>query len=546
MQLKHLLVLVIIVLVTPEVTAAVYEVNFTSSGTWNAPTGVLWAYVEAYGGGGGAGRARGNPSTAGGGGGGGYAATNITAVAAGSYTISVGAAGAASSGTGTDTQHGGWGGNSTFNGTTVRASGGGRGLSDTNINNGNGAGGSGGCSNNIGTISRCGGNGAQSSIATARGGGGGGAGGTTTNAANATLGTGTAGGGGAAGNGANGTTAAGAAGSNYGGGASGGYASGATDRDGGGGAAGFVRITYERDPVYVYPYENKANISTESTLVPGSTEPIISNNTVIGMYAAKFNTSDSTRLDSPSTAQFNLSGQSFSVAWRVQMSSSAANQWVFRYGDSSTAWLGFIWTGTQQNFIREASTYTFTGIGASVGVWNTYFLIFNNDDSSVTLYVNGSVVSDTSSGAAPTSPSSTARMQISGRDNNFYFGGNFTDLRIWRGHLSSTEVSSYSSFNRNINCTQLIGWYNFEPNQVGCSSSPPTDTCTYSGSGDWNIAGSDNCVISTSVDLNGANVIATGPGTLTITGSSGRIFDTPLVRFIGGLVVTVIAGARIG
>ena len=42
-----------------------------------------------------------------------------------------------------------------------------------------------------------------------------------------------------------------------------------------------------------------------------------------------------------------------------------------------------------------------------------------------------------------------------------------------------------------------------------------SDTCTYSGSGVWNIDCSDNCVISGANDLGGESILAEGSGTVT-------------------------------
>ena len=247
-------------------------VVYTSSATFTVPAGVTSVTVEAWGGGGGGGRARGSPSTGGGGAGGAYARKTVAVVPLQEYAVTVGAGGIGGNGTGTDTQHGRIGNPSWFGATnTVYAQGGGRGLSDGNINNYNGLGGTGSVALCVGDVVYRGGHGGRGNYNTAStnrsGAGGGGAG--TTGAGgdavtNGVRGTGTSLYGG---NGANGVTnaLAGAGGSTYGGGGSGGKANSSTDRNGGSGADGLVRITY----VQTGDTEAPPDLASNWTLAPG-------------------------------------------------------------------------------------------------------------------------------------------------------------------------------------------------------------------------------------------------------------------------------------
>ena len=222
------------------VSAALNYTNYTSDDTWVAPAGISWAYIEAWAGGGGGGGSSTATTLYGGGGGAGgqYAARNLTSVAAGSYAVVVasgGTAGAAAGGTG------GTGGNSTFNGTTVRAVGGAGGIGNA------GAGGTGTNTTGFGDVVYAGGNGYQGGSSGGAGGGGAGSGGGGGNATGvgANPGSGTASGGGTGGNGVQ--NGAGSIGNNYGGGGGGGEkssAGGGTNQSGGAGAQGFVKITY--------------------------------------------------------------------------------------------------------------------------------------------------------------------------------------------------------------------------------------------------------------------------------------------------------------
>ncbi len=56
------------------------------------------------------------------------------------------------------------------------------------------------------------------------------------------------------------------------------------------------------------------------------------------------------------------------------------------------------------------------------------------------------------------------------------------------------------------------------------------DTCTYSGSGDWNINAVDNCVITTNTDVGGNDISITGTGTATLDGANITNFNNLLIE----------------
>ena len=247
-------------------------VVYASSATFTVPAGVTSVTVEAWGGGGGGGRARGSPATGGGGAGGSYARKTVTVVPLQEYAVTVGAGGIGGNGTGTDTQHGRIGNPSWFDTTnTVFAQGGGRGLSDGNVNSYNGLGGTGSVALCVGDVVYRGGHGGRGNYSTSstnRSGAGGGGAGTTGNggdaATNGVRGTGTSLYGG---DGAKGVTngLAGTNGATYGGGGSGGKANSSTDRNGGNGADGLVRITY----VPAGNVDEPADLASNWILAPG-------------------------------------------------------------------------------------------------------------------------------------------------------------------------------------------------------------------------------------------------------------------------------------
>jgi len=244
---KKLLVLLSFIVLTSSLVAQTVT-NFTASGSWTAPAGVTSITVECWGGGGAGAAVGGNPAAGGGGAGGAYARKVVSVTPGTNYTLTVGATKTSGSKTATATQNNGnpsWFGSTS----TVFAQGGPGSAGGNNTNNFNGVGALGSSSSSIGDVVRAGGNGANGASASGvAGGAGGGAAGTAANGGNASAGTGGVGGAGnpSTGNGANGpaNNTNGSAGSVRGGGGSGGKANTTTDRNGGSGAAGYVRITY--------------------------------------------------------------------------------------------------------------------------------------------------------------------------------------------------------------------------------------------------------------------------------------------------------------
>jgi hypothetical protein len=209
--------------------------TFPASGSWLAPAGVTSVIVECWGGGGAGGSVNVSGGTGGGGAGGAYARKTLTVVPGTTYNFTVATATTANGSTGNDS----WFGSNS----TVLAKGG-PGAANVTTAIG-GTGGSWTSNGSIGDIVYNGGNGGSGAASGNSGAGGGGAGssGAGGNATGSTAGLGTADNGG---NGAVGLTAngSGTAGLVYGGGGSGGKANNTNIRNGGAGAAGFIRLTY--------------------------------------------------------------------------------------------------------------------------------------------------------------------------------------------------------------------------------------------------------------------------------------------------------------
>ena len=79
------------------------------------------------------------------------------------------------------------------------------------------------------------------------------------------------------------------------------------------------------------------------------------------------------------------------------------------------------------------------------------------------------------------------------------------NISLCDNHFASVYVISATATNWSVHNIDGTQWN-------GECSVPATDSCTYSGSGDWTITCSDNCFVSTSNNLGGNSIIVTGNG----------------------------------
>jgi len=131
-------------------------------------------------------------------------------------------------------------------------------------------------------------------------------------------------------------------------------------------------------------------------------------------------------------------------------------------------------------------------------------------------------------------------------DTKSQFNGMIDELAIYNRVLGATELISHyrvgqtpmtgEAFRINGNLTTGNWSIQMTPiNSVKAGTSintsivinsltQPTDSCTWSGSGTWNINCYDNCSISSNVNLLRNNITISGYGRFTVT-SSGKIIN---------------------
>lgn len=129
------------------------------------------------------------------------------------------------------------------------------------------------------------------------------------------------------------------------------------------------------------------------------------------------------------------------------------------------------------------------------GKWRLYACVYNG--THIRAYVNGTLnVTGTATGNT-----AYANMEIG--DNGGYPGtklykGKIDDLRLYKKILNTTELTAI--YNSGTGCE----W----------TANATTTSCTYGGSGTWNINCADNCTITNNYALNNNTITATGGGTI--------------------------------
>src|SRR3989339_557800 len=129
---------------------------------------------------------------------------------------------------------------------------------------------------------------------------------------------------------------------------------------------------------------------------------------------------------------------------------------------------------------------------------------------------------------------SNVSLSIYYKDSNNFEVGEFLSVdwyngTTWINEVNVSNVATYTLFNQTLS-TNAANNSNFKI-RLGCKNNAAnefcywdnvqitgqTSTCTYSGSGNWLVSCSDNCLITSNVNLLGNNISITGTGTFSTT-----------------------------
>ena len=143
------------------------------------------------------------------------------------------------------------------------------------------------------------------------------------------------------------------------------------------------------------------------------------------------------------------------------------------------------------------------------GNWHYLTAVMPPSTTAGAIYLDGTALAGGTSGSPGTTSDFTRDFRIGARDN-----GEGSISGFWLGSIDEFRIS---------NSVRSADWIEAEYhsqkdgfNTYGSSESQAADTCTYS-SGNWAVLCSDNCVITSNIDLGGNNITITGTGTFRTT-----------------------------
>ena len=198
---------------------------------------------------------------------------------------------------------------------------------------------------------------------------------------------------------------------------------------------------------------------------------------------------------------------------RVNYASGSTKWGLFFIGDTSNEFYamyhkgGVLYWNYKTNANLAQSTWTTT---LNAGTW--YMLTFVFDGSDLYLYSDTVQRGTAAHGFGASNLDETDTFQINHQDVN-YGDGVIDEFSIWNRTLNSSEIASLYNAGAGIKYPVDEG---------------PTDSCTYSGDGDWYIDCNDNCTLITDTDLLGNDLI--------FTNANGTInLDATLYNFSMGI-----------
>jgi hypothetical protein len=207
-----------------------------------------------------------------------------------------------------------------------------------------------------------------------------------------------------------------------------------------------------------------------------------------------------------------------------------------------------------------ALSYTLTNPNA----W--HHLVYRVNSTNNSMFVDGVRVTPTYSQGGPgttyflnyTAAQATRYYIGASMEYYEYFNGSIDDLRIYNRPLSDEQILAiYNNRTDRIVSQELAVGNNWSacatPNNgtadgnATCSNSviisnAAGGTCTYSGSGNWLVQGTDNCIITTIIDLSLKNLTCNGTGTIKMR---TNVTNFTVASAQGGCVITAELGGQL-
>jgi len=193
------------------------------------------------------------------------------------------------------------------------------------------------------------------------------------------------------------------------------------------------------------------NGPTLSTIHAGASDGWADNDT-----AATFASGSTTSVIIPNDSSITPSGTSMSVDFWINPTSFTDSAWVEKgligcAGGCKQQWYIRYLNGTGKidlSYVNAAHWYeimiTPAAAGISTGTWSHVAMTFDSSTNTLSLYVNGSLVTSTTADAGPgVYAQNSVTMSIGGNPYETYFNGSIDDVAFYNSALSAARVSAH-------------------------------------------------------------------------------------------------------
>lgn len=259
------------------------------------------------------------------------------------------------------------------------------------------------------------------------------------------------------------------------------------------------------DIAYYFKFDEASGDATEASgNVTGNGTVVGATQNVEGIINTAYSFDGNDEVTWGDEGALDITGLISINAWGTVDADLATNEAprILQKGDNAGNY-GFFINYINLDFVADGGIVTSDSVTDMRGTgFRMFTATFNDSANQIIFYLDGSVVS-----------TETYTEPLVGDGNTLHVGDwGGSGSRPWKGKLDEIGV-----WNRILNSTEISGLYaGGSPGAEQQYPFEPADTCTYS-SGNWEVDCSDNCSITSNVDVGGNNISIIGTGTFVTT-----------------------------